>query len=72
MFSIYRLFKPVGAVRFLVGVAALLVLAAPALAQTFVAGDFVRTPRVVGVPCLTEITQARSCIITFLQCSVVS
>ena len=40
MFSIYRLFKPVGAVRFLVGVAALLVLAAPALAQTFVAGDF--------------------------------
>src|SRR5215831_21344938 len=39
MFSIYRLFKPVGAVRFLVGVAAMLVLAAPALAQTFAPGD---------------------------------
>jgi len=39
MFSLYRLFKPVGAVRFLVGVAALLVLAAPALAQTFAVGD---------------------------------
>src|SRR5215467_14772630 len=39
MFSIYRLFKPVGAVRFLVGVAAMLVLAAPALAQTFAVGD---------------------------------
>jgi hypothetical protein len=40
MFSIYRLFKPVGAVRFLVGVTATLVLAAPALAQTFLPGDF--------------------------------
>lgn len=42
MFSIgkYRLLKPVGTARFLVGVAALLVLAAPALAQTFAPGDF--------------------------------
>jgi len=42
MFSIkkHRLLKPVGTARFLVGVAALLVLAAPALAQTFAPGDF--------------------------------
>jgi len=36
----YRFLRPAGAARFLVGVAALLALAAPALAQTFAPGDF--------------------------------